>query len=104
MGFRLYRRIKILPGVRLNLSRSGISTSIGVKGAHITVGHGQVRETVGLPGTGLSYTTVHRTHQEAPGEAQPAAVPDATYCRRAGRGGAGCGLCWRCAGSRSLCN
>lgn len=58
MGFRFFRRIKILPGVSLNLSRSGISTAIGVKGAHVTLGHGEVRETVGLPGTGLSYTHI----------------------------------------------
>jgi hypothetical protein len=69
MGFRFSRRIKILPGVTVNLSRSGVSTSIGVRGAHITVGHGKVRETVGLPGTGLSYTRVDGTHAEAPGAA-----------------------------------
>jgi hypothetical protein len=79
MGFRFSRRIKILPGVTVNLSRSGVSTSIGVKGAHVTLGHGKVRETVSLPGTGLSYTHVSTPHQsaaDAPGEAQPPSVPD----------------------------
>ena len=32
------RRIKIIPGVRLNLSKSGISTSIGIRGANLTFG------------------------------------------------------------------
>ena len=50
--------------------------SIGVRGAHVTLGHGKVRETVGLPGTGLSYTHVDGTHQEGNSEAQAAAVPD----------------------------
>ena len=53
MGWRFRRSIRILPGVRVNLSRSGVSTSVGVRGAHITIGHGQVRETVGIPGSGL---------------------------------------------------
>jgi hypothetical protein len=68
MGFRFRRAIKILPGLRLNFGKRGVSTSIGVRGAHITVGHGQIRETVGLPGSGLSYTHVEKTQQEAPSE------------------------------------
>ena len=31
----------------------------------MTIGHGQVRETVGIPGTGLSYTNVESMHQRA---------------------------------------
>ena len=58
MGFRFQKRIKILPGVTLNLSKSGISTSLGPKGAKVTIGHGKIRKTVGIPGTGLSHTTV----------------------------------------------
>jgi hypothetical protein len=63
MGFRFQRRIRLFPGVRINLSKSGVSTSIGTRGAHVTVGHGQTRETVGLPGTGLSYTTARPTRR-----------------------------------------
>jgi hypothetical protein len=63
MGFRFRRAIRILPGLRLNLSKGGSSVSIGGRGAHVTIGHGQVRETVGLPGTGLSYTHVDGSHQ-----------------------------------------
>lgn len=64
MGFRFRRSFKILPGVRINLGKSGVSTSIGTRGAHVTVGHGQVRKTVGLPGTGLSFTSVENAHQD----------------------------------------
>lgn len=56
MGFRFRRRISIGPGLRLNVSKSGISTSVGTRGAWFTTGHGKTRETVGLPGTGVSYT------------------------------------------------
>ena len=57
MGFRFSRRISVLPGLRLNLSRSGVSTSIGGRGAWLTFGRKGPRATVGLPGSGLSYTT-----------------------------------------------
>ena len=57
MGFRFSRRIRILPGVRLNLSKSGVSTSIGGHGAWLTFGKRGTRATVGIPGTGLSYST-----------------------------------------------
>lgn len=57
MGFRFSKRIKIAPGVSLNLSKSGISTSLGPRGAKVTLGHGKRRTTVGLPGSGLSHTT-----------------------------------------------
>ena len=58
MGFRFQKRIRVLPGLTINLSKSGISTSIGVRGARITRGHGKTRVTVGVPGSGLSHSTV----------------------------------------------
>ena len=56
MGFRFQRRIQILPGVRLNFSKSGISTSVGTKGAWVTFSKKGTRTTLGLPGSGFSYT------------------------------------------------
>lgn len=53
---RFQKRIKILPGITLNLSRKGVSTSLGATGARVTYGHGQKRTTVGLPGTGISHS------------------------------------------------
>ena len=56
MGFRFFRRKKILPGITLNLSRSGPSLSFGPCGAKYTVGSKGRRTTFGIPGTGLFYT------------------------------------------------
>lgn len=55
MGLRFYRRLKILPGLSLNLSGSGLSASFGPRGAKLTVGPRGVFGSVGIPGTGLSY-------------------------------------------------
>jgi hypothetical protein len=63
MPYRFRRSIRILPGLRLNIAKRGVSTSVGGRGAHVTIGHGEVRETVGLPGTGLSSTHVERARQ-----------------------------------------
>ena len=56
MAFRFQKRIKILPGVTANLSKSGVSTSVGVTGAKVTVGHGKTRVTTGIPSSGISNT------------------------------------------------
>ncbi|HWS69793.1 MAG TPA: DUF4236 domain-containing protein [Steroidobacteraceae bacterium] len=74
MGFRFRRSIRILPALRLNIGKRCPSVSVGLRGAHVTFGHGQVRETVGLPGTGLSYTHVDgrlKTAAKSPGQARP---------------------------------
>jgi hypothetical protein len=56
MGLRFQKRIKILPGVYINLSKSGVSASVGGKGATVNVGStGRRMVTFGIPGTGLSY-------------------------------------------------
>jgi Protein of unknown function (DUF4236) len=55
MTFRFRKRIKLFPGVHINLSKSGISTSIGKPGATINLKDGRkARATIGIPGTGLS--------------------------------------------------
>lgn len=57
MGFRFRKTISLLPGVRLNISKSGVSASVGGKGASVNIGQGgRVRGTVGLPGSGMSYS------------------------------------------------
>ena len=39
MGFRFQKRIKIAPGVRLNISKKGLSSvTVGRNGANVTVG------------------------------------------------------------------
>jgi len=55
MSLRFRRRIKIIPGVHLNISRSGISTSVGVRGASVTLGKRGTYLNTGIPGTGVSW-------------------------------------------------
>jgi hypothetical protein len=55
--FRFHRSKQILPGVRLNLAKTGPSVSLGVPGARVNLGPRGARTTVGLPGSGLSYIT-----------------------------------------------
>lgn len=59
MGLRFRKKIKLLPGLSLNLSKSGISTSVGGKGATVNISSNGVRSTIGVPGTGISYSTLH---------------------------------------------
>jgi hypothetical protein len=56
MGFRFRRSISVLPGVRINIGKTGASVSAGVRGARVTFGRAGTRATVGIPGTGASYT------------------------------------------------
>jgi len=57
MGFRFFKRVNILPGVTLNLSKGGGSVSVGPRGAKLTFGTSGARATAGIPGSGLFYTT-----------------------------------------------
>ena len=67
MGLRLFRRVRIAPGLTLNLSKSGGSLSMGVRGALYTVGPRGRRSTAGLPGTELYYTKRLPRRAEAKG-------------------------------------
>lgn len=55
MGFKFRKSIKVAPGVKVNLSRSGVGVSAGVKGARVSTGPSGTRITTSVPGTGLSY-------------------------------------------------
>lgn len=55
MYVRFQRRIPIVPGlVYLNLTRTGLSLSVGRPGFWVTFGRGGMRVTAGLPGTGVA--------------------------------------------------
>jgi Protein of unknown function (DUF4236) len=69
MTIRFFRRVTLLPGLRLNLSKSGVSLSFGGRGHWLTVGPRGRRVTVGAPGTGLYWT------EQIP----PAAAPHAGH-------------------------
>ncbi|WP_202943641.1 DUF4236 domain-containing protein [Candidatus Methylacidiphilum infernorum] len=58
MSFRFWKRIRIAPGVTLNLSKPGGSLSFGPCGAKFTIGPRGKRAPVGMPGTGLFYMTM----------------------------------------------
>jgi Protein of unknown function (DUF4236) len=64
MGIRLRKRIKLFPGIYINLSKSGISASAGVRGASVTVGNRKTRTNVGIPGTGISHNTITSNKNE----------------------------------------
>ena len=72
MGWRLrfWRRVKVAPGVTLNLSKGGLSTSVGPRGAKTTVGRKGIRQTLGIPGSGLSMT------RQTPWQGKPARRPN----------------------------
>ena len=57
MGFRFRKSIKIAPGIKLNFNKKSTGITIGGKGAHYTVNSkGKRTASVGIPGTGLSYS------------------------------------------------
>ena len=65
MGFNFRKSFKIAPGVKLNISKKGISgVSAGVNGARVSVGKKGTRTTVGIPGTGLSYSS-HKPYKKS---------------------------------------
>ena len=53
MGIRFRRSIKLAPGIRMNLSGSGLSWSLGPRGASMTFGKRGTYVNAGIPGTGL---------------------------------------------------
>lgn len=55
--FRFRKTFSILPGVRINLSKTGVSGSLGGHGATVNIGKHGENVTLGAPGTGLSYRT-----------------------------------------------
>jgi hypothetical protein len=82
-NFRFYRRLHPFPGLTLNLAKHGASVSIGVRGAHLTFGQRGVTRTVGIPGSGIFYTSrrgyhtgFHSAHVETPVSPQTQARAD----------------------------
>ena len=72
MGFRFRKSVKIAPGVRLNIGKKSVGISAGVKGARVSVNSsGRKTTTVGLPGTGLSYSKTEKIG----GRKTPLALP-----------------------------
>lgn len=65
MGFRFRKSFKIAPGVRVNLNKKSASISVGTRGARITKStSGRTTTTVGIPGTGISYSQSHTSKRK----------------------------------------
>lgn len=57
MGIRFRKSFKIAPGIKLNLNKKSAGITLGTRGAHYTLNSKGTRtSSVGIPGTGLSYT------------------------------------------------
>ena len=81
MGFRFRRSIKLLPGVRWNISKTGTSWSFGVTASLSTRVRDACAALISLPGTGLSFSSTSgrrktgtRPRAVAPPAAQPRSV------------------------------
>lgn len=57
MGFRFRKSVKIAPGFKVNLSKSGVSASFGGRGNTVNISKRGVRSTYTIPGTDISYVT-----------------------------------------------
>jgi hypothetical protein len=55
MSWRFRKSFQVFPGVRINLSKSGLSTTIGDGPLHLNFGPQGVTGTVSVPGTGVSF-------------------------------------------------
>ncbi|MGB8422222.1 DUF4236 domain-containing protein [Paraburkholderia sp.] len=65
MGFRFRKSISIAKGLRVNLSKTGGSLSVGHRGDTINIGKRGVYSTLGYPGSGLSYRQKIGAHPAA---------------------------------------
>ena len=86
MGWRYRKSINLGGGFRINLSKSGIGYSYGVKGFRITkTASGQTRKTYSIPGTGISYVEdiPKRTapHKQQTKESSTITIGETTYYR-----------------------
>lgn len=65
MGLRFRKSISIIPGVKLNFGKTGMSVSTGVPGFRKTFHtSGKVTTSVGIPGTGLYYVDTKNTRTQ----------------------------------------
>ena len=90
MAWAFRKRIKVIPGVYINLSKSGISANTGVRGASLTFRSDGVYRNLGLPGTGIysrqkvgdyggSAPDQGADQEFAPDEAFEVAAPDYSF-------------------------
>lgn len=81
MSFRYRRRLRILPGLWVNLSRSGVSASVGIRGLTVNLSEAGAQTTVVLPGSGLSYRARRRPRRAPRGASAASGVATAPQWR-----------------------
>lgn len=86
MGFRIRKSIKVAPGIRLNLSKTGIGTSVGGDYGRVSV-HSSGRNTfatrTGVPG--ITYMRSLKKHPGQKGDAPPPPpLPDEVRLKKPG--------------------
>ncbi len=88
MPFRFRRTIRVAPGLSINLGKKSASLRVGGRGAGYTIStNGNRTTTVGLPGTGISWTKTIRPARVsgAPAPQQPpirASSPSLAFWQR----------------------
>jgi hypothetical protein len=78
VGFRFQRRIKLLPGLAINLSKSGVGFSVGGRGFHAGIdSKGRRYTSASLPGTGISWREYQKAkpHHALPPHVAPPIAP-----------------------------
>lgn len=92
MGLNFRKSVKMGP-VRVNLSKSGVGYSVGGKGVRVTKkAGGGTRTTVGIPGTGISYSSDSKKKVASTKKTKAQNKPQATANYRSSESsGSGCG-------------
>lgn len=79
MSWRFRKSFKVIPGVRINVSRRGISTTIGAAPFTVNLSSRGTRVTASVPGTGLSFSShIPSSVRGRPVGEAPATTPHAS--------------------------
>ncbi len=85
MPIRIRKTFTLFPGVKVNVSKGGTSITVGKRGFHLNFSKRGVRETVGLPGSGISetnYILKNKEKKEASKEENDIEVEHKRHTRR----------------------
>ena len=70
MGWNFRKSVKVFPGFKINLSKKGVSGTVGMQGASVTVGPKGVYANASIPGTGI-YKRQKISGRETPSKDDP---------------------------------
>jgi hypothetical protein len=77
MSWRFRKRITLGKGLRVNLSKSGLSLGLGPHGMNVNLSPRGLRSTVGIPGSGFSYQRMRTWHHGRRAAGKPGLVASA---------------------------